>query len=945
MKPSPTATASGGTSSAGSGSPETDVRSPGAWPARSQGKCSRGHGSNDGSGSGSRSGSRSSDSDGGSDRSRSGGGGRSRTARRWRQIAAHRDTAPLLLGLLVGLGVCWPMLGGRPLFLLDWVAGPHPAWPSTAMLGLDGGLTAGVVGGVVMTLLVRSIGEAVTWLVLLVFFPLAAVGAGRLAGGWRSGQVTGGWRSGQVAGGWCWGRVAAATLYCVNPWVFNRIYAGQLALLIGYALLPFAVASALRATGSWAARREARPGSPGCEGAAEAGPGERDTAGAAAAAIGPGRPPTAGVDEPGRRWSGRLGPVLWWAALTAIAPHYVWIYGLVLVAVVVVTRPWSWRLVAWLATSAAAMVVLSLYILLPHTATELPTRVGTVSLDIYRTSADPHLGLLPNVAALYGFWRLGPGPVLPKDVVTGWPWLMAAMLVVIVAGYLAVLRHPLPRRAATGGSPSSGAAGGDGLAGDGSLRSGAAGKDGLAGDASLRSGAAGGDLRWAEARRRLGWVLLVSGVAGYFLALGSQGPTGALFRWAYDTVPFFAIMREPQKFLMLTALAYAVGLGWGVERLAGSTRPVRLERSWEQAPGPEGLARLEGSQRADHSAGPDAPRVDSSQPADRSADVDGSGDVDSSQRADRAADVDGSGDVDSSQPADRSAGLDSAQHLGGSRRRGTWAVAAAIGLVLPLAYTPTIFDGLAGQIAPSTIPAAYHQADQLMGDGPGRVLYLPWHLYESQPFTGDRVVATVGPSFFRRSVIAGQNVQVGSVQTQSTSLRGAYLTHLYRSAPGITDFGADVAALGVKYVVLAKTVDWRSDLWLEHQSDLRLVLDDASLLVWQNLAYHGPGRRSGTTRPVRQLSPVAYQIPPGAPGVVDIDAAYQKGWQLDGHEGRPSAEGTVEFVVGHAGGIAQFRPWGLVKLGDALSGGGFAILAVLVSWDIWRRRTQGTGTR
>jgi len=77
-------------------------------------------------------------------------------------------------------------------------------------------------------------------------------------------------------------------------------------------------------------------------------------------------------------------------------------------------------------------------------------------------------------------------------------------------------------------------------------------------------------------------------------------------------VPFFDIMREPQKFLMLLVLAYAVGLGWGVQRL--------------------GLMRV-------------------------------------------------------------------------SARRAGW-VAAAIGLALPLAYSPTIFDGLAGQIGPSTLPLA-----------------------------------------------------------------------------------------------------------------------------------------------------------------------------------------------------------------------------------------------
>jgi len=45
-------------------------------------------------------------------------------------------------------------------------------------------------------------------------------------------------------------------------------------------------------------------------------------------------------------------------------------------------------------------------------------------------------------------------------------------------------------------------------------------------------------------------------------------PAGGLFLWAYNHVPFSPLMREPQKFLMLLALAYAVFFGWGVERLS-----------------------------------------------------------------------------------------------------------------------------------------------------------------------------------------------------------------------------------------------------------------------------------------------------------------------------------------------------------------------------------------
>jgi len=661
-------------------------------------------------------------------------------------VARHPDLPLWVVGLLLAIGICWPLIGGRPLFLLDWVTGPRPPLPSPGMLGLDGGLTTGLALGVLMTVLVRAVGEAVTWLVLFAIFPLAVLGAGRLAG----------------RGIWC--RIAAGCLFAVNPWVFNRIFAGQLALLFGYALLPWAVASALRATRS-----------------------------------APLRPRSIAA------------PALWWAILTALSPHFAWIYGVVLLAIVIVTRPWSPRLLIWLVGAALAFGVTSLYILLPHSATELPTHVGATSLALYRTQGSRRFGLFVNVLGLYGFWRLGPGPTLPKNLISGWPLLLAAILVLVVAGYHDALRRSSSQQG--------------------------------------RGAATGAASQPAE--RRLAWAAVVFGIAGYFLALGNQGPTGPLFSWVYFHFFFFQIMREPQKFLMLTALAYALGLGWGVDR---TLRAMAHRRGSLSDHPPEHLQ-------------PAKPRPAWSQ---------------------RVA------------PAG-------------------WAVVLAI--VLPLAYTPTIFDGLAGQIAPSTIPTAYTQANRLMGDGPGRVLYLPWHLYESQPFTQDRVVATPGPSLFSRTVLAGDNVQIGPVQTQSTSLRSAYIERLLAEGPTLSAFGTAVAPLGVEWIVLAKTVNWQDDLWLTHQADLRKVLDDPTLDLFRNLAYHGVGARIGTARPLRQVSLVAYRVPPGPPGTVTIDAAYQPGWVLDGVQGHPTVTGTVAFTLRtHRGGQAIFTPWRLVRLGAILSG-------------------------
>ncbi len=666
----------------------------------------------------------------------------------WRRILGAPDAATGILGVALAVGVCWPFIGARPLFLLDWVIGPQPPLPSAAMLGLNGGLTAGLPGAFVMTVLVRVLGEWTTWLPLALFFPIAALGVGRLCGGRRL------------------ARCSAAALYCVNPWVFNRIYAGDVMLLVGYALLPFATSSALRAAQCGAASNCPRA----------------------------------------------LLPVLWWAGLTALSPHYAWIYGLVLVVSVAGARPRRWRLAGVLGVWVALFIGSSLYILLPHLGTRLPTKVGEASLALYQTSGDPHLGLFVNVAGLYGFWRLGPGPELPKSVVGGWPLLLLALLLIVAVGYAKTLsRQEAP------------------------------------GDKTSHGGNA-----W-RARRELAPLLLGLGIAGYLLALGGQGPTGPLFRWAYDTLPFFAIMREPQKFLMLTVLAYAAGFGWGVERLVEG---MQLRR-------------------------PAAVR----------------------------------------------------------------AVGVGVGIVLPLAYAPTIFDGLAGQLAPSSVPTAYAQADRLIGVGQGRVLYLPWELYESQPFTQGRVVANPGEDLFRRQVIVADNVQVGPVVTQSTSRRSAYLGRALARASDEHRFGAALAPLGVEYVVLAKNALWHSYGWLADQADLHRLLDTDALEVWRNLAYQGVGTCSQGGGRVRELSPVAYAVSSNFPGPVRIDASYQQGWKLDGVMGQATAQGTTVFPLEtRFRGTAVFVPWGLVRLGLELSGGTLAGIGLLAGTSfVWARRRARPG--
>jgi hypothetical protein len=353
-------------------------------------------------------------------------------------------SAPLLFGVVLAVLFCYPFIAGR-LLLLDYVSGPHqPLLPAQAF-GLNGALTGGVPLTFACNLLDRVLGQAGSVVPAVIFFPLATTGAARLT---RTALPP--------------ARLGAGLVYAVNPFVFDRLYAGQLGVLLGYAVLPFAV-DALR--------------------------------------------------DAAQRTEGVARAAGWSAATVMMSEHFAWILVPVSVGILL-TRPHRVPASLRLAGAALGTAALSCYLLVAPVLADTRPAGALAQLAAYRTQADPRLGLLVNVAGLYGFFR--PGPTEPKNLLSGWPAVLAALLLVVAIGYTVVLRDP--------------------------------------------------------AHRRNGLAVLAAGVAGYLLALGDQGPTGGLFRLAYEHVPGFVMMREPDKFAVLTALAYAYGFGWGINWLTTRSR-------------------------------------------------------------------------------------------------------------------------------------------------------------------------------------------------------------------------------------------------------------------------------------------------------------------------------------------------------------------------------------
>lgn len=646
------------------------------------------------------------------------------------------------MAVLVALVVVLPWTRRGWLLLLDWTPGPEPG-VLRSFWGLDGGLQAGQPFALAVLAVSAVVGAATAgWLAVATALVVAGVTAGHLVGGGSA------------------RRIAAGTLYAVNPLVFDRIFAGHVAYLLAYALLPVFVSSVLR---------------------------RRDQV----------------------SWRG-MRPALWLALLAGITPHFLWIGGVVLVASLVVGH--TRRAVVWTALVGVLALAMSSYFIVPSIGRPPPVRVGESDLAAFRTRPDPVLGLGPNVAGLYGFWR--PEPRLPKDDVAGWPVFLGAIV--------------------------------------------------------LLSGAGLWKARRTEGGGRLVPVVALAGVTGFLLVMGDQGPTGPVFRWLFDHLPGFAVMREPQKFAALLALAYAVGFGYGVDDLA--------------------------------------------------------------RRA---------------------------------RGRGRRVAVGAVAVVLPVVYTPTLFLGLGGQVDVARYPPSWAAADRVIGEGDGRLLFLPWHQYLAFPFTG-RIVANPAANFFRREVVAGDNVELASVPTASNLRRSEYLEFLFAHGRELCAFGRLVAPLGVEYVALARTVDYAAYAWLGRQADLEPVLDRPEITVYRNLQYRGPGSRApaparaadwgeladladaGTLpdgpysvaaqRPgpvasgpcgaaraalagggVRSRSPVAYEVDRGEAGYVALAEPYDPSWRLAGEPPLELAGGVLGFRNDGRGGTARFGHWTAVRLAYVVS--------------------------
>jgi hypothetical protein len=159
-------------------------------------------------------------------------------------------------------------------------------------------------------------------------------------------------------------------------------------------------------------------------------------------------------------------------------------------------------------------------------------------------------------------------------------------------------------------------------------------------------------------------------------------------------------------------------------------------------------------------------------------------------------------------------------------------------LLTPIAYSFSIF-GFQGQLKTTDYPQGWYEVNEQLNrdDEDFQVLFLPWHLYLDFGWLPNRDKSLSNPAwqFFDKPVIAGDNIEIPDVYSQSTYPISEYVEFLLVNKDDIENMGELLAPLNVKYIILAHEVDYEAYDFLYRQADLAVELEEQGITLLKNL--------------------------------------------------------------------------------------------------------------
>ena len=138
---------------------------------------------------------------------------------------------------------------------------------------------------------------------------------------------------------------------------------------------------------------------------------------------------------------------------------------------------------------------------------------------------------------------------------------------------------------------------------------------------------------------------------------------------------------------------------------------------------------------------------------------------------------------------------------------------------------------------PSNYPDSWFEVNELLNEDADDfiVLFLPWHQYLAFNFTHPKVIGNPADTFFDRKVIAGDNIEMGKIYTQSVRPESAYVENeLVFAENPMKDLGNKLNHLNTKYVILATGGTYKNYKFLDKSEELEIVYYSEDLVLYLN---------------------------------------------------------------------------------------------------------------
>jgi hypothetical protein len=166
-------------------------------------------------------------------------------------------------------------------------------------------------------------------------------------------------------------------------------------------------------------------------------------------------------------------------------------------------------------------------------------------------------------------------------------------------------------------------------------------------------------------------------------------------------------------------------------------------------------------------------------------------------------------------------------------QRNAFIMKCLVGAVIVM-EAPLLLFGFGGQVKPVQYPSDWYTVNNYIvhddAGCSGSILFFPWHEYMSFSWIG-AIVASPASAFFQCPVISGTDMEWGGSIGASEDPQGQAVEQ-WLNAGGKTDLLQN-GAYNIKYIVLAKELDWQSYIGMGSNPELQPVMETATLVVYK----------------------------------------------------------------------------------------------------------------